>query len=91
MWIKTLVQFVNFKTFLRTGLKTKIYFVFAAAEFQALQIVCVSPLRWKQILINHLHHGAATVTSKTGEEVMEKKRRIGPEIRFPTVFPFGKC
>lgn len=38
-------------------------------------------------LINHLHHGAATVTSKTGEEVMEKKRHIGPEIRFPTVFP----
>lgn len=44
-------------------------------------------LGWKQILINHLHHGAATVTSKTGEEVMEKKGRIGPEIIFLTVFP----
>lgn len=72
---------------MKTGLKTKTYFVHAVAEFQGLQIECVSVLGWKQILINHLHHGAATVTSKTGEEVMEKKGRIGPEIRFPTVFP----
>lgn len=39
---------------------------------------------WKQILMKHLHHGA---TSKTGKEVMEKKRHFSPEIRFPTVFP----
>lgn len=67
--------------------KTKTFLVFASTEFQVLQILCVSPLEWKQILINHLHHGAATVTSKTGKEVMENKGYIGPEIRFPTVFP----
>lgn len=57
-------------------------------NFHALQIImCVCFLGWKQILIKRLHHGAATVTSKTGEEVMEKKGHIGQEIIFLTVFP----
>lgn len=61
------------RTSFNTCLKTNLT---AATQFGVLQIVCVRPVGWKRTRINHLHHGAATVTSKTGEEVMEKRKDI---------------
>lgn len=60
---------------------------FAAAQVPSLRSSVRYPLGW----LLRLHHGAASVTSKTDEEVMEekKKRCIG----VPAVFFFhsGKC